>query len=135
MCPLLLILIRLVIFDCPKFNIGVKIIFILLFTEFTMSNCLGDKVIHRPTTEISESDEIFLKEFSMNFYQKIIDINDDFNIFEDALIKWIKDINKKSELIFELMQNHEQTKFWFSSIIGFFYQFGISCNADKNKTL
>jgi hypothetical protein len=26
------------------------------------------------------------------------------------------------------MKNHEQTKFWFSSIIGFFYQLGIDCD-------
>src|SRR5436305_415284 len=33
------------------------------------------------------------------------------------------------------MQNHEQTKFWFSSIVGFYYQCGISCDVDKNKAL
>ena len=34
------------------------------------------------------------------------------------------------------MKNHEQTKFWFSSIIGFFYQLGIDrCDVDKNKAL
>ena len=33
------------------------------------------------------------------------------------------------------MKNYEQTKFWFSSIIGFFYQLGIDCDVDKNKAL
>src|SRR2546423_15219694 len=80
---------------------------------------------------ISMSDENFLKEFLIDFYRKIID-TDDFNTYEDILIKWINNINKNTESIFELMQNHEQTKFWFSSIIGFFYQHGISCDIDKN---
>src|SRR3954451_13241926 len=99
-----------------------------------MSKFLTEKAIHKSTTEISKSDEIFLKEFSMNFYQKIIDINN-FNIFENILNEWIKSIDKEMELVFELMQNHKQTQFWFSSIIGFFYQLGISCNVDKNKAL
>ena len=58
------------------------------------------------TTEISESDENFLKIFSKDFYQKIIDIND-FNIFENTLRKWIKDINKNTKEILELMQKNE----------------------------
>ena len=33
------------------------------------------------------------------------------------------------------MQNHKQTDPWFSSIIGFFYQFGVSCDIDKNQAL
>src|SRR4051794_26047341 len=96
------------------------------------SNFLEDKDVHKPTTDIYKSDENFLKEFSIDFYRKIIETND-FNIFEDILIIWIKDIDKDTELIFGLMQNHEQTKFWFSSIMGFFYQHGICCDADKSK--
>ena len=33
------------------------------------------------------------------------------------------------------MENHEQSEFWFSGIIGFFYQFGVSCDINKNKAL
>src|ERR1043165_1980098 len=80
---------------------------------------------------ISKSDEIFLKEFSINFYRKIIGIND-FNTFENTLSEWIKNINKNTKEILELMQKN---KFCFSSIIGFFYQYGISCDVDKNKSL
>ena len=45
-----------------------------------------------------------------------------------------KSTSKNIKLILELMENHE-TESWFSSIIGFFYQFGISCNVDWNKAL
>ncbi|RIA84020.1 hypothetical protein C1645_785083 [Glomus cerebriforme] len=31
------------------------------------------------------------------------------------------------------MKNHEQSKSWFTSLIGFFYQFGIGCNLDREK--
>src|ERR1051325_4442728 len=81
--------------------------------------------------DISKSDEIFLKKFSSNFYQKILDIND-LNTFKSTMIKWINDINKSTKTILELIQKNE---FWFSSIIGFFYQYGIGCNVDKNKSL
>src|ERR1043166_399395 len=85
---------------------------------------------------ISKSDEDFLKGFSRDFYRKIIDTSD-FNTFEKNLSEWIKNIDKNKNIksIFELMKNHEQTKFWFSSIIGFFYQVGINCNVDKSKAL
>src|ERR1700733_11922581 len=33
------------------------------------------------------------------------------------------------------MENHKESKFWFTSFIGFFYQFGIGCNLDKEKAL
>src|ERR1051325_11871255 len=86
-----------------------------------------------PTTDISESDKNFLKEFTIDFYQKIVDIND-FNVFDNILIEWIRSIDKDAELILELMRSHEQTEL-FSSIIGFFYQFGVGCDVDKNKAL
>src|SRR3954447_18207698 len=75
-------------------------------------------------TDISKIDENFLKEFSRDFYQKIID-TDDFNIFEITLREWIKGINTNATKILELMQNHKENEFLFSSIIGFFYQHGI----------
>src|SRR4051794_28484003 len=82
--------------------------------------------------DMSKSDENFLKEFLRNFYQKIIDMKD-FNEFEYLLSDWIKNLDKNIETIFELMINHEQNRFWFSSIIGFFYQFGVGCFVDDDK--
>src|SRR5436305_9225341 len=96
-----------------------------------MSNLLDDKATFIPITNISKRDENFLKEFSRDFYQKIIEIND-FNVFENTLRKWIKNTSKKTKTILELMQKNE---FWFSSIIGFFYQYGIGCDVDKNTSL
>src|SRR5581483_6788364 len=84
---------------------------------------------------VKKIDENFLKEFSRNFYKKIVDTND-YNTFENILYEWIgNNTNENIKLIFELMENHEQNEFWFSSIIGFFYQFGISCDVDRNKAL
>src|ERR1044072_8735316 len=79
-------------------------------------------------------DENFLKKFSRDFYQKVIDTND-FNVFENILSEWIKCIGNDSKTTLELMQNHKETEFWFSSIIGFFYQHGIGCDVDKSKAL
>jgi hypothetical protein len=33
------------------------------------------------------------------------------------------------------MRNHKENEFWFSSIIGFFYQYGIGCDINKDKSL
>jgi len=76
-----------------------------------------------PTPKIfmSDCDKNFLKEFSRNFHQKIIDTND-FSTFDNSLSEWIKNIDKNAKTILKLMQNH---KVLFSSIIGFFYQYGI----------
>ncbi|CAB4398220.1 unnamed protein product [Rhizophagus irregularis] len=88
-------------------------------------------------TNVKDDDD-FLKKFLRNFYQKITEI-DDYNItFENTLIKWINnmiDKNDDTKTILELMQNHKESKLWFSSIIGFFYQYGIDCIIDKNKAL
>src|SRR5437762_3818122 len=92
-----------------------------------MLNLLDRKATHN----ISKNDENFLREFSREFYQKIINIGD-FNVFENTLSKWINDINKSTKTILELMQKNELL---FSSIIGFFYQYGIGCDIDKNKSL
>ncbi|RIA97015.1 hypothetical protein C1645_814678 [Glomus cerebriforme] len=88
-------------------------------------------------TEISKKDEIFIKEFSKDFYLKIINIinTNDLYKFENILFEWIKSIDENIEIILELMQNHKENEFLFSSIIGFFYQCGIGCNIDKNKAL
>ena len=37
-----------------------------------------------------------------------------------------------------MMQNHKESELWFSSIIGFFFQYGIGCtvcDVDENKAL
>src|SRR5947207_1226996 len=95
------------------------------------SNFLDDKTISKPTP-IFKGDEKFLKEFSRDFYRTIIDTND-FNTIENTLSEWIKNIdNNNTEAILNLMQGHEPH---LSSIIGFFYQHGISCNVDRNKAL
>src|SRR5204863_6430990 len=79
----------------------------------------------------NDGDKNFLKEFSRNFHQKIIDTND-FSLFENTLTEWIKNIDKNAKPILELMQCH---KILFTSIIGFFYQYGIGCDVDENKAL
>ena len=86
-----------------------------------------------PKIFMSDCDKNFLKEFSRNFHQKIIDTND-FYIFENTLIEWIKNIDKNAKTILELMQSHND-KVWFTSIIGFFYQHGIVCDVNENKAL
>src|SRR6266480_2037142 len=83
---------------------------------------------------ISKIDEKFLKEFTRDIYRKIINTNY-LHTPENDLSEWIKNLDKNTETILKLMQNHKQTKLWFSSIIGFFYQLGIGCDVDKNKAL
>ncbi|CAB4430233.1 unnamed protein product [Rhizophagus irregularis] len=34
-----------------------------------------------------------------------------------------------------MMKNHKESKFWFTSLIGFFYQHGIGCKLNKEKAL
>src|ERR1044072_2586888 len=100
-----------------------------------MSNILEIQPFHNLTADVSKYDESFLKKFLRDFYQKIIDTKE-FNTFEETLTEWIKNIdNKDGKSIFELMKNHERTKFWFSSVIGFFYQLGMDCDVDKSKAL
>jgi hypothetical protein len=92
---------------------------------------------------ISKEDENFLKEFLKDFYRQIIRI-EHFPNFENILTEWMKYYfiynEKESEIILKLMENHEQSDNWFSSLIGFFYEFGIGLNDDyyiinKNKFL
>src|SRR5438045_9792906 len=90
-------------------------------------------VLPTPKVSMSDDDKNSLKEFSRNFYQKIIDTND-FCIFENTLIEWIKNIDKNVKTILELMQCNK-VWFTFTSIVGFFYQYGIGCNVDENKAL
>src|SRR5436190_22459785 len=109
-------------------------IFLKMFI-FKMSHYLSNFLDYKTltltvvdSTTSSKDDENFLKEFLRNFHQKIINMND-FNYFENTLInEWIMNIDKDSKTILKLMQNHKETEFLFSSIIGFFYQYGIGCN-------
>src|SRR2546423_1525379 len=61
-----------------------------------------------------------LKKFLKRFFKslKITDTNE-FSMLNNSLSEWIKNIDKDAKTI--LMQNH---KVLFSSIIGFFYQYG-----------
>src|SRR5690242_14930947 len=89
---------------------------------------------------ISKDDENFLKEFLKEFYRQIIKI-ENYKYFEDILIEWIKEFfilyEKDLEKILRLMENHEENENWFSSLIGFFYLYGIGNNdiIDKDKSL
>ena len=84
--------------------------------------------------DTSENDESFLKKFLIDIYYKIIDV-EDFSNFEIILSEFIIYIDKNVKTILELMKNHKESETWFSSIIGFFYQHGIGCDANKNKAL
>ncbi|CAB4393339.1 unnamed protein product [Rhizophagus irregularis] len=85
---------------------------------------------------IIKDDENFLINILKDFYRKIIETKN-FNNFEIISIEWIKNEilnNKKNSIkILKLMQNHKESNNWFTSLIGFFYQFGIGCNINKNK--
>src|SRR5256885_15455789 len=90
---------------------------------------------------ISNDDEIFLKEFLKEFYRHIIRI-ENYSNFKNILTEWMKeffDYNKKDpETILKLMKDHEESENWFSSLIGFFYEYGLVDGGntfDKNKSL
>jgi TPR repeat protein len=96
-------------------------------------------VINKITNiNISKDDENFLKEFIKDFYNKIIETND-FSNFDYISNDWIKfnleNNNKDPEKILKMMENHKESKFWFTSLIGSFYQFGIGCNINRGKAL
>src|SRR3954452_20553816 len=91
------------------------------------------KTIPKSITDISKDNENFLKEFSRDFYRKIIDVKD-LNTFKNTLNEWVKNVGNTKPIL-ELMKNHKENGFWFSSIIGFFYQYGIGCNVNKDKAL
>src|SRR3954452_22132478 len=96
-----------------------------------MSNFLDGKAVN--ISKINE--EIFLKYFSRDFHQKIIDPKD-LNTLDNTLSEWIENIDDyNTKRILELMQTHKENEFWFSSIIGFFYQYGIGCDVDNNKAM
>src|ERR1044072_3507143 len=73
-----------------------------------------------------------------DFYRKIVQTND-FNYFEKLSIEWIthklESNYKNPKEILEVMQNHKEYKFWFTSLTGFFYQCGIGCVTDRKKAM
>ncbi|RIA98793.1 hypothetical protein C1645_870407 [Glomus cerebriforme] len=97
-----------------------------------MSSNLSDKI------NINEVDENYLKNLLNSFYHKIIKTND-FKDFEKISSKWLNyEIERNDKIpkkILELMENHEKSKFWFTSFMGFFYQLGIGCVLDKTKAM
>jgi TPR repeat protein len=104
-----------------------------------MSSNLSDININQSkNNDTIKDDEIFLINILKGFYRKIIETKN-FNNFENVSIKWIRNeiINNKKDSvkILELMQNHKESNIWFTSLMGFFYQFGIGCNIDKKKAM
>ncbi|CAB4393357.1 unnamed protein product [Rhizophagus irregularis] len=81
--------------------------------------------------------ENFLKEFLKEFYRQVIKI-ENYVKFENILMGWVQDYlsnyNKKDPIIIlKLMEEHEENENWFSSLIGFFYEYGINNNNDNNN--
>src|SRR5688572_2122197 len=87
-----------------------------------------------------DNDNNFLKEFLKGFYHQVTKI-EHYENFEIILAEWVKDFlehnEKSSKIILNLMETHEENENWFSSLIGFFYEHGISDTniIDKNKSL
>uniref|UniRef100_U9T383 Uncharacterized protein n=1 Tax=Rhizophagus irregularis (strain DAOM 181602 / DAOM 197198 / MUCL 43194) TaxID=747089 RepID=U9T383_RHIID len=55
---------------------------------------------------------------------------DDFGNFENILTNWMNSFlensnDKDPKKILKIMKNHKENKSWFTSLIGYFYQFGI----------
>src|SRR5215469_11922051 len=80
---------------------------------------------------ISTEDENFLKRFLKDFYHQVIKIEPCIK-FEGILMEWTQDYfsnnEKNPKVILKLMENHEESENWFSSLIGFFYDHGIGLN-------
>ncbi|CAB4421483.1 unnamed protein product [Rhizophagus irregularis] len=90
------------------------------------------------SNNITKDDENFLKNFLKDFYRQIINL-ENYTKYKNILPEWIQeflfDNEKNSEIILKLMENHKENENWFSSLIGFFYEFGIVHNTiDKNKS-
>src|ERR1044072_929554 len=112
---------------------------IIIFFFFLKKKLKRFSNTKKMTINITESDENLLKILLKDFYHKIID-TDDFNTFEDTLIKWIKNVienhNKNPENFLNMMQSHKNHQIWFTSFMGFFYQHGIlGCDINRNMAL
>src|SRR5437867_3646659 len=93
------------------------------------------KTSQNTMSKISKDDEDFLKDFLKDFYRQIIRI-EHYPKFENILTEWTQDYlnnnEKDSEIILKLMENHEESEDWFSSLIGFFYKHDILGRDDNN---
>ncbi|PKC60805.1 HCP-like protein [Rhizophagus irregularis] len=93
-------------------------------------------------SKIDEEEEIFLRELLKEFYHQLITINN-YSNYENILKDWMKEFfdnqeNKDPEIVLKLMENHKENKNWFSSLIGFFYEYYINDSniyINKNKSL
>ncbi|PKC58799.1 HCP-like protein [Rhizophagus irregularis] len=87
---------------------------------------------------ISIDDENYLKNLIIKFRNNIIK-SYDFENFEKISTNWIKtsleSSDKDPEIFLKIMENHKENKSWFTSLIGYFYQFGIGCNLNREKAL
>ncbi|EXX70696.1 kinase-like domain-containing protein [Rhizophagus irregularis DAOM 181602=DAOM 197198] len=87
---------------------------------------------------ISIDDENYLKNLIIKFRNNIIK-SYDFENFEKISTNWIKTSlesnDKDPEIFLKIMENHKENKSWFTSLIGYFYQFGIGCNLNREKAL
>ncbi|CAB5363939.1 unnamed protein product [Rhizophagus irregularis] len=89
---------------------------------------------------IFKGEETFLKDILTDFHCKInfIETNN-ISDFKEISSKWIKNKlqsnNKNPKRIFKVMENHKESKFLFTSIMGFFYQYGIGCELNKKKAI
>ncbi|EXX58581.1 uncharacterized protein OCT59_026924 [Rhizophagus irregularis] len=87
---------------------------------------------------ISIDDENYLKNLIIKFRNNIIK-SYDFENFEKISTNWMKTSfesnDKDPERILKIMENHKGNKSWFTSLIGYFYQFGIGCNLNREKAL
>ncbi|CAG8507992.1 13390_t:CDS:2 [Funneliformis caledonium] len=115
-------------------------------SEITEITVVEDKEIHfRLTIDNERPITLFIleplihrhrKSLVKRFYDELV--NNAGN-FDDSIENDLKDLlseeSKNTKEILEFMQNHENREIWFSSIIGFFYQYGIGCEIDKDKSL
>ncbi|CAB5356859.1 unnamed protein product [Rhizophagus irregularis] len=90
-------------------------------------------------TNVSKEEENFLKDLLKYFYIKIVETENNFINFEYISNDWIESYlnkyDKNPKKILEMMEYHKESKFWFTSLIGFFYQIGIGCDKNKEKAL
>ncbi|RIA84890.1 hypothetical protein C1645_879653 [Glomus cerebriforme] len=85
---------------------------------------------------------IFLQELLQDF-EKVLTITEDFKGFDKYATDWIKNYiqenmkKTKLEYIFEVLLNFYQEKQlqYFSSLLGFFYQYGIGHKMNKKKAI
>jgi hypothetical protein len=70
-----------------------------------------------------------------DLYVRII-YTDSFDDFEDLSIEWIKNTLEHQKMNVEgFLESIQKHPTLFSSLIGFFYQHGVGCNADEGKAL